>query len=65
MHELGLGRHNGVQLCLVPKVVAFVLAEGGEDVVLLNIHREVIILLRLASGRGLLLVLLTFSRLCL
>jgi hypothetical protein len=47
----------------MPKVVPFVLAGGSEDVVLLHIHREVIILIRLASSRVTLLVLLTFSRL--
>jgi hypothetical protein len=52
MHELGFCRHNGVHLCLMPKVIPFILAEGGEDVVLLNIRWEVIILIRLASSRG-------------
>jgi hypothetical protein len=36
----------------MPKVIPFILAEGGEDVVLLNIRWEVIILIRLASSRG-------------
>jgi hypothetical protein len=47
----------------MPKVVPFVLAGGSEDVILLHIRREVIILIRLASSRAALLVLLTFSRL--
>jgi hypothetical protein len=63
MHELGLYRHNSVHLCLMPKVVPFILAGGGKDVILLNIRREVIILIWLASSRAVLLVLLTSSRL--
>jgi hypothetical protein len=64
VHELGFYRHNSVHLCLVPKVVPFILAWGGKDVILLNIHREVIItLVRLASSRLVLLVLLTSNRL--
>jgi hypothetical protein len=47
----------------MPKVVPFILARGGKDVILLNIRREVIILVRLASSRVMLLVLLTSSRL--
>jgi hypothetical protein len=47
----------------MPKVVPFILARGGKDVILLNIHREVIILIWLASSRVVLLVLLTSSRL--
>jgi hypothetical protein len=48
----------------VPKVVPFILAWGGKDVILLNIRREVIItLVWLASNRLMLLVLLTSSRL--
>jgi hypothetical protein len=47
----------------MPKVVPFILAGGGKDVILLNIRREVIILIRLASSRVVLLVLLTSSRL--
>jgi hypothetical protein len=45
----------------MPKVVPFVLAGGSEDVILLHVRREVIILIRLASSRVALLVLLTFS----
>jgi hypothetical protein len=45
MHELGFCRHNGVHLCLMPKVIPFILAVGGKDVILLNIYREVIILI--------------------
>jgi hypothetical protein len=63
MHELGFCRHYSVHLCLMPKVVPFILAGGGEDVILLNICREVIILIRLAPSRVVLLVLLTSSRL--
>jgi hypothetical protein len=47
----------------MPKVIPFVLARGSKDVILLNIRREVIILVRLASSRVVLLVLLTSSRL--
>jgi hypothetical protein len=43
----------------MPKVVPFILAGGSKDVILLNIRREVIILIQLASSRVLLLVLLT------
>jgi hypothetical protein len=46
----------------MPKVVPFILAGGSEDVILLNIRREVIILVRLTSSRALLLVILTSSR---
>jgi hypothetical protein len=48
----------------MPKVVPFILASGGKDVILLNIRREVVItLVRLASSWITLLVLLTSSRL--
>jgi hypothetical protein len=47
----------------MPKVVPFILAGGSKDVVLLDIHREVIILIWLASSRVVRLVLLTSSRL--
>jgi hypothetical protein len=47
----------------MPKVIPFVLVGGSEDVILLHIYREVIILIRLASSRVALLVLLTSSRL--
>jgi hypothetical protein len=63
MHELGFCRHHSVYLCLMPKVVPFILVEGTEDVISLNICREVIILIWLTSSRVLLLVLLTSSRL--
>jgi hypothetical protein len=63
MHELRFCRHHSIHLCLMPKVVPFVLAGGSEDVILLHIRREVIILIRLASSRVALLVLLTFSQL--
>jgi hypothetical protein len=66
VHELGFCRHNSVHLCLMPKVVPFILAWGSKDVILLNIRREVVItLVRLAYSRITLLVLLTSSRLCL
>jgi hypothetical protein len=47
----------------MPKVIPFILAGGGKDVILLNIHREVIILIWLTSSRVAQLVLLTSSRL--
>jgi hypothetical protein len=47
----------------MPKVVPFILAGGGKDVILVNIRWEVIILIRLAPCRVMLLVLLTSSRL--
>jgi hypothetical protein len=48
----------------VPKVVPFILAWGGKDVILLNIHWKVVITLAwLASSWLVLLVLLTSSRL--
>jgi hypothetical protein len=59
MHELGFCGHNSVHLCLMPKIVPFILAEGGKDVILLNIRQEVIILIWLASSWVVLLVLLT------
>jgi hypothetical protein len=45
------------------KVIPFVLAGGSEGVILLHIRLEVIILIRLASSRVTLLVLLTSNRL--
>jgi hypothetical protein len=64
MHELGFCRHDSVHLRLVPKVVPFVFAWGGKDVILLNIRRKVVItLVRLVASRLVLLVLLTSSRL--
>jgi hypothetical protein len=63
MHELGFRRNYSVHLCLMPKVVPFILAGGSKDVILLNIRWEVIILVWLASSRVVLLVLLTSSRL--
>jgi hypothetical protein len=45
VHELGLRRHDGVHLCLMPKVVPFVFARGSEDVILLNIRRKVLLAL--------------------
>jgi hypothetical protein len=64
VHELGLCRHDGVHLCLVPKVVPFVFARGSKDVILLNIHRKVLlVLIRIIRSWLMLLVLLTSSRL--
>jgi hypothetical protein len=64
VHELGLCRHDGVHLCLMPKVVPFVFARGSKDVILLNIRRKVLLaLIRIIHSRLRLLVLLTFSRL--
>jgi hypothetical protein len=64
VHELGLYRHDGVHLRLVPKVVPFVFARGGKDVILLNIHQKVVLaLIRVVGSRLVLLVLLTSSRL--
>jgi hypothetical protein len=63
MHELGFCGHYSIHLCLMPKVIPFILAGGSKDVILLNICQEVIILIRLASSRVALLVLLTSSRL--
>jgi hypothetical protein len=48
----------------VPKVIPFVFAWGGKDVILLDIHRKVVVtLVRLVGSRLVLLVLLTSSRL--
>jgi hypothetical protein len=48
----------------MPKVVPFILARSGKDVILLDIRREVVItLVWLVSSRITLLVLLTSSRL--
>jgi hypothetical protein len=63
VHELGFYRHYNIHLCLMPKVIPFILAGGSEDVILLNIRREVVILVWLTSSRALLLVILTSSRL--
>jgi hypothetical protein len=64
VHELGFRRHDGVHLCLIPKVVPFVFPYGGKDMVLLDIHREVIVaLVRLLVSWLVLMVLLTSSRL--
>jgi uncharacterized protein YhhL (DUF1145 family) len=50
----------------VPKVVPFVFARGGKDVILLNIRQKVILaLIWIVGSRLVLLVLLTSSRLCL
>jgi hypothetical protein len=66
VHELGLRWLDGVHLYLVPKVVPFVFPRGGEEMVLLDDHREVIVaLIRLLGNRLALVVLLTSSRLLL
>jgi hypothetical protein len=62
VHELGLCRHDSVHLCLVPKVVPFIFAWGGKDVILLDIRWKVIVtLVRLVGSRLMLLILLTSS----
>jgi hypothetical protein len=64
VHELGFCRHDSVHLRLVQKVIPFVFAWGGKDVILLNIRWKVVItLVRLVASRLVLLVLLTSSRL--
>jgi hypothetical protein len=64
VHELGLCRHDGIHLHLVPKVIPFVFAQGSKDVILLNICREVILaLIWIIDSQLMLPVLLTFSRL--
>jgi hypothetical protein len=66
VHELGLRWHDGVHFRLVPKVITFVFSRGGEDMVLLNVCREVVVaLVRLLGSRLELVVLLTSCRLCL
>jgi hypothetical protein len=58
--------HDSIYLYLVPKVVPFVFAWGGKDVILLNIRWKVIItLVWLVTSWLVPLVLLTSSRLCL
>jgi hypothetical protein len=42
---MGLCRHDDVHLRLVPKVVPFVFARGGKDVILLKIRHKVILAL--------------------
>jgi hypothetical protein len=66
MHVLGLRWHDGVHLWFIPKVAPFVLLRSGEDVVLLDDNREVVIaLVQLLGNQLTLVVLLSFSRLCL
>jgi hypothetical protein len=38
VHELGFCRYHSVLLCLMPKVVPFILIGGSEDVILLHIR---------------------------
>jgi hypothetical protein len=64
VHELGLRWHDDVHLRLVPKVIPFVFPWGGEDMVLLDDRREVVVaLVWLLGNRLALMVLLTSSRL--
>jgi hypothetical protein len=64
VHELGLRWHDGVHFYLVPKVVPFVFPRGGEDMVLLDNRREVVVtLIRFLGNRLALMVLLTSGRL--
>jgi hypothetical protein len=66
VHVLGLHWHDGIHLCLVPKVIPFVFPRSGEDVVLLDDSWEIVIaLVRLLGSRLALMVLLTSSRLLL
>jgi hypothetical protein len=63
VHVLGLRWHDGVHLCLVSKVIPFVFPRSGEDVVLLDDSREVIVaLVWLLGSRLVLMVLLTSRR---
>jgi hypothetical protein len=62
VHVLGLPWHDGVHLRFMPKVVPLVLLRSGEDMVLLDDGRIVVItLVRLVSSRSVLVVILTFS----
>jgi hypothetical protein len=66
VHVLGLHWHDGIHLRFIPKVAPFVLIWSGEDVVLLDNSWEVIItLVQLLGNRFMLVVLPTFSQLCL
>jgi hypothetical protein len=66
VHVLGLRWHDSVHLRLIPKVVPFVFPWSGEDVVLLDDSREVVLaLVWLLGSRLALMVLLTSSRLLL
>jgi hypothetical protein len=52
VHVLGLRWHDGIHLHFVPKVTPFVVIQSGEDMVLLDGSREVIVaLVRLLSNR--------------
>jgi hypothetical protein len=64
VNELGFRRHDGVHLCLLPKVIPFIFPRGDKDMVLLDIRQKVIVaLVRLLVTRLMLMVLLTSSRL--
>jgi hypothetical protein len=45
VHVLGLRWHDNIYLCLIPKVAPFVILQSGEDVVLFNDGREVVVAL--------------------
>jgi hypothetical protein len=53
--------HDGVHLCLVPKVVPFLFPRGGKDMLLLDIHRKVIVALVLPLIIWLVLIVLQTS----
>jgi hypothetical protein len=64
VHVLGLRWHDSVHLRFVPKVAPFVFLRSGEDMVLLDDSREVLVaLVRLLSSRLTPVVLLTLSQL--
>jgi hypothetical protein len=64
VHELGLRWHDGVHFCLIPKVIPFVFPRGGEDMVLLDNRREVVVaLIWFLDNRLVLIVLLTSGQL--
>jgi hypothetical protein len=66
VHLLGLHWHDSVHLRFVPKVIPFVFPWSGEDVVLLDDSREVIVaVVQLLGNQLTLVVLLMPSRLCL
>jgi hypothetical protein len=61
VHVPGLRWHDGVHLRLIPKVVPFVFPRSGEDVVLLDDSREVVIVLVWLLGSQLVLMVLRTS----
>jgi hypothetical protein len=56
VHVLGLRWHDNVHLRLVPKVVPFVFPRSGEDVVLLDDSRKVVVALVWLLGSRLVLM---------